>query len=832
MLAILLVGVCSAAMAQNLRNLFLKNKSINTPAGDVIVYTFKTKAQAERAMQYINEGKRDQVMKINGYISNDETDKIDGACTILMANDGYMVVDPEKLGLDCEVASTRPTKANGDVIYIIGAKKGKAEDIMTDSLKQIDVTSKRKARKGQEMVTPKSCGDELLFPAQVIQIDSLYARSNARVIVSPIIICDGKPVKHFPPSVMDGERYHNTQTLRMGNDITHDALAEYIVNDKMQDFIPTTIYTQPMRFKYTKGKKYRGYARISYENYRNVYHEEYVEWWDGSIQDPMQYLEFNHKKVLVPMQDNRYKHKGRVEAIPRKIAGLKVNFQVGKAIINLNDSATLASIEEISSTISSYYNNDNAFIKSMTIKGYASPEGLESSNRALSNNRAAALRQYVGSHFPNPQKIQSITSEGHIIPWSEVMTYLDSTYQDDQRVQEIVNDLKDIIEKQKTLDGQNRIARTKEWFSFVREEVFPQLRRVDIEYQAVANRILEPDEILANYKREGESYLKSARPYECYQLLKMFNDEGNDKELAKIAPLLYADQNLKEAVVRHERVIDSIVNNRPYYHTIPSKGYNRPYSFAAYCMVKEKLFRGEVDTLTLREYIDWSNDGKENEKNWENQFRGWWNDESIVTLQVLMYCQAKEYRKAYDLCYNHLPRNNDKFKMLRMFVRCLNCEWDDPEVKDYISTTSPQNKVAVLIAQDNRESYQEALKLLENDSIANDDASMKWYLNALCRFRLHPNNQPDNQPYVGRNCYDPDQELGIPQDFAAPMLRAFQVQPKNVERISSDGYFNDSYRLLVWYFWKYMQQNMEMEDIVMKYDAARGKYLKNHKEKE
>ncbi len=832
MLFLMLVGVCSTTMAQQLRDLYIKNQNRSTPAGGVLIFTFKTKAQAEKAEKHIsNGGRKDDVKNMDGFIDSETTEPTEGFCRLKMAKNGYMVVDPEVLnGMPCEVASTKATNKRGDVIYIVGTQKD--DDVqLKETLDEISVTEKWKIREKIKMVTPKACGDSLYFPRQVIPVDSVYARSNARVIVSPMITRNGEPEMYFRPSVMDGERYHNTQILRMGNDITHDPLSKYITTEaKMKDYTNSSLYTQEMKFKIDKTARYRGFARISYENYRNVYHEEHKEWWDGSVQNPMQYLEFEPKKYLTPINHERYSRPAKTEPIPKNIKGLKIKFQVGKAIIDMSDSVTHAILGDISSTISSYYNDNEAYIDKMIIKGYASPDGTQASNEDLAKKRADALREYIEEHYPDREKIHEIETDGGIFQWSDVISYIDSTYQDDQDAKKIISELKDIISEQKTLDSQFRVIRNKTWYSFVRTEVLPQLRRVDIEYRAVANRIRETHEIVEMYKQEGENYLKIARPYECYELLKYFNNEENHKELAKIAPILYKNSDLEETVVRHDYT-DTIVDNKHGEYLKASKVYKRPYSLAAYCMVKEKLFRKEIDTLTLMQYIDDSNNGLEMLKYHNNQQAGYWNDESIVMLQVLMYYQAKAYGKAYSMCYKHLP--HDKHKALQMYIRCMNCEWDNPEVRDYISRTSPQNKVAVLIALDQDESYHEALKLIESDTITWENEGTKWYLNALCRFRLYRNNMPDADLYHGRNCHIPrnEQDEGmINDDFAAPMLKAFQAQPEFVESINTDGYFNDSYRLLVWYFWKYMQQGMDKDDIVIKYDEARKKYIENQKE--
>ena len=55
-----------------------------------------------------------------------------------------------------------------------------------------------------------------------------------------------------------------------------------------------------------------------------------------------------------------------------------------------------------------------------------------------------------------------------------------------------------------------------------------------------------------------------------------------------------------------------------------------------------------------------------------------------------------------------------QYKRLRMFLRCLNCEWDVPEVMDTVMNSSYWNKIVVLIAQEDKKSRELALKMLDD----------------------------------------------------------------------------------------------------------------------
>ena len=54
---------------------------------------------------------------------------------------------------------------------------------------------------------------------------------------------------------------------------------------------------------------------------------------------------------------------------------------------------------------------------------------------------------------------------------------------------------------------------------------------------------------------------------------------------------------------------------------------------------------------------------------------------------------------------------------------------------------------------------------------------------------------------------------------ALPMLNAFSLNEDNVRYLESDGYFNDAYRQMLFYFWERKKSGIPMEQIVREYDA-------------
>ena len=112
--------------------------------------------------------------------------------------------------------------------------------------------------------------------------------------------------------------------------------------------------------------------------------------------------------------------------------------------------------------------------------------------------------------------------------------------------------------------------------------------------------------------------------------------------------------------------------------------------------------------------------------------------------------------------------------------------------------------------------WKDALAVLSR--LPQDDARVQ-YLTAISRYK---NQNPtliqlDKSPYESR----------FISTIGAPMLKAFELDKENVKYLENDGYFNDAYRLLVFYFWKRINEGVDREQIAKEYDALVSKNREN-----
>ena len=141
-------------------------------------------------------------------------------------------------------------------------------------------------------------------------------------------------------------------------------------------------------------------------------------------------------------------------------------------------------------------------------------------------------------------------------------------------------------------------------------------------------------------------------------------------------------------------------------------------------------------------------------------------------------------------------------------------------------STSPMNKAVILCAMGK---YKEALETLYSSQLPNDDADVE-YLKAICHFQSKPGNITDHKKeyFTGSEVYTPDAKPGIDtEEWAAPMLTAFELNEENVSYIENDGYFNNAYRQMVLYFHRRLKDGVSKERALAEYRALVARMQKN-----
>ena len=404
------------------------------PKSGVQIWTFNGRSDAERALGKYLGGS--SIGRADGVLDTDQTR---GQMLQLRGTyHGYLIIDDGfefTKAIPCQ--DLLHTDANGRQIliytFVTKARKSKLDGVT--EMKNVDIMGKRTARKAKAG-TAYACGHKLTYDKMIL-LDREYTSTNARWVVSPYLVLpdhNNDTVCFLPPVVYDGFAYHRTMERLMGfqrDQYDHDK------NDKLGQYVIPYRYMQTRKDDqvhvvgewngYDETKNYRLLGHVWFEDYNTVYHEDVITIWDGKPKRPQRYLDWGSAVVEIPIEPSRYARRELLE-IQNFKDHLSLEFEKGKASLNMDDSTTVAQLDAVIERLRTITNNPESELQSVTIRGYSSPEGSVATNRRLSHERSAYLSQLlssrIGSRLPHPQL--RFDSNDNIIPWERVAHALDS----------------------------------------------------------------------------------------------------------------------------------------------------------------------------------------------------------------------------------------------------------------------------------------------------------------------------------------------------------------------------------------------------------------------
>ncbi len=176
----------------------------------------------------------------------------------------------------------------------------------------------------------------------------------------------------------------------------------------------------------------------------------------------------------------------------RAISGrANVEFPVNQTTLLPDFRGNAAELGKVLASIDSVRNDKDVTIESISITGFASPEGAYASNRRLAEGRTAALCRYVENLYAFPKGLITLASvpedweglrqwveQSNINHRQEILTLIDNTSLDfDARDREIKR-------------------RFPEEYSFLLNNVYPSLRHSDYRIEFIVRSYSNPEEIL------------------------------------------------------------------------------------------------------------------------------------------------------------------------------------------------------------------------------------------------------------------------------------------------------------------------------------------------
>lgn len=212
-----------------------------------------------------------------------------------------------------------------------------------------------------------------------------------------------------------------------------------------------------------------------------------------------------------------------------------VDFVVSQTIIRPEYHNNRVELAKITSTIDSVRNDKDITITSISIKGYASPEGSYENNARLAKGRTESLRKYVSELYSFPRGFIETSYEPE--NWEGLRDYVENSYLEHR------DEILEIIDGPRKPDNKEWVIKSnyKEEYRFLLENCYPSLRRSDYRIEYVVRSFSNPEEIRLLVKERPQK-LSLEEFYLAAQSLDTSSEEF--AEIFDVAVRMYPDDQI------------------------------------------------------------------------------------------------------------------------------------------------------------------------------------------------------------------------------------------------------------------------------------------------
>lgn len=210
----------------------------------------------------------------------------------------------------------------------------------------------------------------------------------------------------------------------------------------------------------------------------------------------------------------------------------KLNFHINKAEINTQLANNKNELDKMRQTIDVVKNDTDVHITSITLHGYASPDGKYANNKRLASNRTKAVYEYLRKLYPVEEKLITFSSTAE--DWQGVKDYLSQNeVPEKQTVLKIMASKLSPDAKERTI-----AAKAGDAYRYLTENVYPLLRRTEytVNYDVRNFNLEEARKLITTQPQKlslnemytvANSYEKGSKEYnEVFDVaVKMYPDE-------------------------------------------------------------------------------------------------------------------------------------------------------------------------------------------------------------------------------------------------------------------------------------------------------------------
>lgn len=730
LLLFLLMACGSVLLAQN--QITVSGKILNMEANKegkrnlpftdemVQVFSYATKADAEEALKLMEQQFK-KGLPYHGLKEIDitEADPYTGYYELKTYSNGWLLV---RVGLSSELHPVENKlqmdfKIHGAVA--LGQVVVQAKNTTPNELQVIPVAT---ARFGN--VLPLN----LTLP-----IGENYGKTNARLVYQPFVVdCTTDKIEAYGrPYVLEGKEYHATQERRMGYDITRDTLQVFVDPEKQLSKGAFVLnYADTVYLSHTD-RNYAVFGSFSFMDYNNIYYSK------TSMVNTCRnilLMDFMEVPKFKPFYLDFEDYKKIAERKERPVPGeIQINFLINEAKPDLTDSATVAQLNSLVTLLNDI--SSGAVLRSLSIEGVASPDGIYGSNLNLARRRTEFLQDFISQrlHVSGYER----KSDAKVTSWKEladtVMVY-DTL---------LAQQLTQIVSVEKDHDRTSVAVKR----SGLMEKLAPYLekmRKVTYTCVYVVNRPLTPAEILQKYRNNPDD---TFLPYEYWHLYQMVKD-------AAALEVLYK----KGAAA--------------------AKAYEngRPWILPECLLAASYINRDTSDLSLLQPLIDRtpiSESDKRPKLNYiKKDFNGYEtvvNPEAVVANYLIMCMKEHDYETASVLAQILSQAHQEKYEDLIAYALCMRgAFYHNPDVFKRVAASSPVNEVILNLMMGTNRNNTYALKALEKLS---DETPLYWYLKAVLADRMDQGQ---------------DLSLDLPEAVKC-LVKCFQLDDSFMDKALKDG---------------------------------------------
>jgi outer membrane protein OmpA-like peptidoglycan-associated protein len=166
-----------------------------------------------------------------------------------------------------------------------------------------------------------------------------------------------------------------------------------------------------------------------------------------------------------------------------------INFEVNKTVIKPDYMTNPTELGKIIATIDSVKNDADVQVKSISIKGFASPEGKWANNERLAKGRTAALKAYINNLYKFDNDLISTSYE--VEDWAGLKAFVEgSNLANKGGILDIINETGDADRKEAKIK-----SKYPEQYKFLLQTVYPSLRHSDYVINYVISNFTDPKAI-------------------------------------------------------------------------------------------------------------------------------------------------------------------------------------------------------------------------------------------------------------------------------------------------------------------------------------------------